>query len=317
MIELWRRLPDLEKKEPNKSEREPSLRAIEENAATEEEEEKIVCKSSEGRIEVPAESPEKVPDHEEEFNPPSALVADLVNRIRKTVAEMRDLADSSRGKFKDPAFSQGFQRRMTEYIDNSEADLNCFLDYLRIKSPVRQTNRIHVILEEALERHKKKLMDKGIRIFRRKFEKGLPDASVHIEELRFILNWILEYAIISALPNQSIAFLTRSLEAKEDHEAIRSPEKRGTKCIEIVIASGDYEDFKKQAGVSPKIRTVQNEGERSWILPLVDEIVQKHRGSLKVSEGRLRMVSLILPIERRKIVYYELVLDEDSESKEQ
>ena len=306
MAQLWRRLREIEKEELNGSKREPSLKALEERAHHEKEE--AIWKSSVGRIEAPAESSGRASDHEEGFKPPSALVTDLANRVKKTVVEMRNLAVSSQGKFKDPAFGQDFHRRITECIDHSETDLNCFLDYLRIKSPVRQTNMIHVILEETLEKHKKKLMDKGVRIFKKQFEKGLPNASVHIEELRFILNWILEDSIISAAPNQSIAFLTRSLEAQEANEAIRSPQQREAKCVEIVIASGDYEDFKKQAGVSSKIRTVQNEGERSWILPLVDEIVQKNRGSLKLSEGRLRMVSLILPVERRKVVYYEQAL---------
>ena len=192
--------------------------------------------------------------------------------------------------------------------DNSEVDLSCFLDYLRIKSPGRQTNMIHVVLGEALEKHKKKLMDKEIRIFRKQFEKGLPNASVHIEELRFILNWVLEYVIISAAPNQSIAFLTRSLEAQEVNEAMRSPRQRGTRCVEIVIASGHYGDLSKQAEVPSEMRTDHSKSEGSLILSLVDEIVQKNRGSLKVSEGRLKMVSLILPIERRKVVYYEEAL---------
>jgi len=306
MTELWRRLRDMEEEGLNSSKREPSSRPPEESAAPEKEE--IAWKNSEGRIEVPAESPEKVPDHGEEFKPPTALVSDLANRIKKAVVEMRDLAESSRGKFKDPAFGQEFHRRMIERLDNSEADVNCFLDYLRIKSPIRERNMIHVILEETLERHKKKLMDKEIRIVKKQFEKDLPDASVHVEELRFILNWVLEYAIISAVPNRSIALLTRSLEVQEGKEDIRFLQQRGTKCVEIVIASGDYEKPSKQTGVPLKTRTAHNEGERSWILPLVDEIVQKNRGSLKLSgdsESRLRMVSLILPIERRKVVYYE------------
>ena len=102
--------------------------------------------------EVPAESPEESPITEEEFRPPSALVTDLANRVRKTMVEMRELAVSSQGRFKDPAFDEEFHRRITDHIDNSEADLDCFIDYLRIKSPVQQTNMIHVILEEALEK---------------------------------------------------------------------------------------------------------------------------------------------------------------------
>ena len=301
MDSLWDQLMEMERQ--NESKGSSSLEILKESANPGKE--RIVSKSSEDRMEVPVEFPEKVPDHEQGFKLPTALVANLANRIKKTMVEIRGLTESSQGRFKDPAFGQNFHRRMTEHIDNSEADLDCFLDYLRIKSPVRQTNMIHVALEEALEKHKKKLMDKGIRIFRKQFGKYLPNASVHIEELRFILNWILAYAIISAAPNQSISLLTRSLEAQEANEAMRSPQQRGTRCIEIVIASGHYDDMSKQAEVPPKIKTAHNEGERSWILPLVDEIVQKNRGSLKLSEGRLRMVSLILPIERRKVVYYE------------
>ena len=302
MTTLWRKMLEAENEGVNESKWQSSLKVPEKSPSPEKEK---VWKNSEGsEMELTAFSPKRVSNHEEEFKPPSALVTDLANRIKKTVVEMRDLAESSRGKFKDPAFGQEFHRRMTEHIEHSEGDLNCFLDYLRIRSPIQQPNMIHEILEEALEKHKKKLMDKEIRIFKKQFEKDLPNAGVHVEELRFILNWVLDYAILSAVPNQSIALLTRSLEAQEGNEAIRSPQKRGIKCIEIVIASGHYENSNKQAGLPPKTSSIHNEGERSWVLPLVDEIVQENRGSLKLSEGRLWMVSLILPIERRKVVHY-------------
>jgi len=298
MTETWRRLLEMEKEEPDRSKKESSLRAPQETVAPEKEE----WESSDARIEASAESPGGALYCEEGFRFPTSLVADFAKRIKKTMVEIRDLALSSRGKFKDAALGQEFYRRMADHIDNSDVNLGCFLDYLRINSPVRQTNMIHVILEESLEKHKKKLMDKGIKIFRKQFGKGLPNASVHIEELRFILNWVLEYVIISSAPNQSIAFLTRSLEDQEADGAMRSPR---TRRVEIVIASGHYEDLSKQAEVPPEIRIDHGKSERSLILPLVDEIVQKNRGSLKLSEGRLRMVSLILPVERRKVVYYE------------
>ena len=306
MTEVWKRLLEVEKRGLNRPKGEPSLRALDESGAAEKEE--IVWKSSEGRIEIPAESPKKELDHEEEFKPALAMVAALVDRIRKTVVEIRDLAKSSRGKFKDPAFSQEFHRRMTEYIDHSDADLSCFLDYLRIRSPVQQANMVHVVLVEAIEKHKKKLMDRKIRIVKKQFEKDLPNASVHIEELRFILNGILEYVAISAAPNWSIALLTRSLEAQES--AMRSMQQRGKKCVEIVFVLGDDEKISKNTGTPREIRTAPSEDERSWILQLVNEIVHKNQGSLKLSadtESRSRMISLILPVERRKVVYYENV----------
>ena len=253
----------------------------------------IGWKSSEARIEVPAESAEKTPNHGEELKPSWATVANLAKRIKKTMVEIRGLTQSSQGRFKDLAFGQEFHRKMTEHIDNSEADLNSFLDYIRIKSPVGQKNMLYVILEEALEKHKKKLMAKEIKIFRKQYEKDMPEARVHVEELRFILNWVLEYAIISSVPNRSIGFLTRSLEVQG-----------GTKSIEILIVLGDDEKPSKQI-------EVPLERERNCILLLVDEIVQKNRGLLKLStdsEGHLRMISLRLPIERRKVIYYQPAL---------
>jgi hypothetical protein len=266
--------------------------------------ERIVLKSSRDRAEVPAEPPKKVSRQGEELRPLSTVAADLAKRVRKTMTDIRSLGESSQGRFKDPAFGQMFQRSLAGHIDKSEADLDCFLEYLRIRSPVRQAIRVHVLLEEALEKRKKKLTEKGIRIFRKQFEKNLPDAGVHVEELRFILNWVLEYVILSTPRNQMIALLTRSLGAEEAHETIGSTQQREAHRVEIVIASGQYEEWNKHASDSPAARAVQNEGESSWMLSLVDEVVQKNRGSLQVSEGRLKMISLILPVERRSAVSY-------------
>ena len=275
----------------NRSKEALSLGILEKSADPEKE--GIVRKSSEARIEAPVESAEKAPNQGEEFKPFRVLVANLARQLKKTLVEIRGLTQSSQGRFKDLAFGQEFHRKMTEHIDNSEADLNSFLDYIRIKSPVGQKNMLYVILEEALEKHKKKLMAKEIKIFRKQYEKDLPEARVHVEELRFILNWVLEYAIISSVPNRSIGFLTRSLEVQG-----------GTKSIEILIVLGDDEKPSKQI-------EVPLERERNCILLLVDEIVQKNGGLLKLSadsEGRLRMISLRLPIERRKVIYYEPAL---------
>src|SRR5512139_747474 len=109
MIELWKKLFELEKEEPDSTKSEPSLKAHEESAGPKREE--AMRKSSMGRLETPEESPEQVSDYEEEPKPPTALMADLTTRIRKTLAEIRGLAESSRDKFKDPAFGQEFQRR--------------------------------------------------------------------------------------------------------------------------------------------------------------------------------------------------------------
>ena len=115
MTETWRRLLEMEKEEPDRSKKESSLRAPQETVTPEKEE----WESSDAIIEAPAESPGGVLYCEEGSRLPTSLVADLVKRIKKTMVEMRDLALSSRGKFKDQALGQEFYRRMTGYIDNS------------------------------------------------------------------------------------------------------------------------------------------------------------------------------------------------------
>ena len=294
---LWKEM--METKRESEPKRDPSSKILEESVDPGWE--SIVTKSSEDRIEVPVEPPEKVSCHGEEFISTRTLVANLSNRIKKSMVEIRTLTECSQGKFKDIAFGQGFYRTITDHIDNSETDFDCFLEYLRIKVSVQQTNITHVILEDVLKRHKKKLADKEIKVFK-KLEKDLPDAGVRIEELRFVLNWILEYAIRSAVPNQSIGFVTRSLEAQGQNETKPSQQK-GTKYIQIATILRDYEKPSRQIAVPPKARTAQKEAEPSCILLLVKKIVQKNRGSLKVSadsEGRLG-ISLILPIERRRV----------------
>ena len=55
------------------------------------------------------------------------------------------------------------------------------------------------------------LEDKKIKIFK-KLEKDLPETVVHDEQLKYILNALLQYAIPSIPPHGSIGFLTKSFE---------------------------------------------------------------------------------------------------------
>jgi hypothetical protein len=69
--------------------------------------ERIVSKTPENKIEVPAVSSEEVFSHGEESRPSSILVANLANRIKKTMVEIRGLTESS-GEIQRPAFGQSF-----------------------------------------------------------------------------------------------------------------------------------------------------------------------------------------------------------------
>jgi hypothetical protein len=270
--------------------------------------EETVWDSSTDRLEAPIESGGKGLNDTERFQPVLVLFADLVDRIKKALDEVRSLADSSEGKFSDLAFGHNFRRRVTQETDKSEAELNCFLEYLKIRFPVRRRNTVHVILEEVLKKHEKKMMERRIRILKKQYETDLPEATVHVEELKFVLNWLLEYAIISAAPQAHIGILTRSVDIQQGQDQVGSLSQKGKKYIEILIVFGAYERRDEQMGFAPKTKAARQQIGSDFILPLVNEIVKKNQGMVKSSvnhEGHLRMVSLTLPIERRKIVYYQ------------
>ena len=100
MDSTWNRLIELEKEGRSESKRDPSLETLEIlKEMADSEKERIVSKSSEDRIEVPPESPEKVSYQGEESNPSLILVVNLANRIRKFMVEIRTLTESSQGRF--------------------------------------------------------------------------------------------------------------------------------------------------------------------------------------------------------------------------
>ena len=85
-----------------------------------------------------------------------------------------------------------------------------------------------------MEANEKPIQKKNIKIFK-KFEKDLPETSMHDEQVRYILNSILQYAILSTPPHGSIGFLIKSLDGqKETPDKKILPKKNGA-YIEVDI----------------------------------------------------------------------------------
>jgi len=59
-----------------------------------------------------------------------------------------------------------------------------------------------------------RLKEKKIRIFKKQYEKDLPEIATHDEPLRYLFSTVLQYAISSSRRNGSIGFLTKTIEPK-------------------------------------------------------------------------------------------------------
>ena len=254
-----------------------------------------------------AESKPHAFSSEQNTNMLSLFLIELVHRIKNPLVSIKTFTQLLREKFNDTEFRDHFYRIVTEDIGKIDSVLNHLLTYIKINTPIQKKDTVHFILEGILKRHELQLQDRNIKIFR-KFEKDLPETTVHEEQLRYILEALLQYALPSIPPNGSIGFLTKSFGPRtETAEANKSHKKNG-RYIEILIVFTGFKKPAEQFEAVLGIPALQKEEAVELELRLVKEIIQKNQGMMKfeVNEKKPRtIVSLKFPIERRKLIYYQ------------
>ena len=163
----------------------------------------------------------------------SLFFIELVHRIKNPLVSIKTFTQLLREKFNDEEFREYFYKIVTEDIEKIDSLLNGLLNYIKINTPIEKTNTVHFVLEDVLKKFEAQLEDKKIKVFK-KFEKDLPETIVHEEQLRYILNSILQYAIPSIPPNGSIGFLTKSFHIQKRQVKLNFVRKDG-RYIEIMI----------------------------------------------------------------------------------
>jgi len=236
------------------------------------------------------------------------LFAELSQSVKDNLEKIKSLVHLSREKFTDREYGEAFCRTISNDLAKTDALLSCFSNYLKINSPLPKANTVHIILEEVLKKYENLLEDKKIRIFKQHYAEHLPEASIHDEQLRFIINSILRYAISSVPPQGSIGFLTRSLEANEVQDEGKSPIQKDGNYIEILTGFNCYKNGNEPVeAVLADPLPPQKEAD-DFILRLVEEIIKTNRGMMKMrvdTERPIILISLILPVERRRKLQFQ------------
>jgi hypothetical protein len=254
------------------------------------------------------ESKEKSPSDEQNISSLPKLFAELSRSVKDSLERIKSFVHLSREKFSDQEYGEFFYRTISSDIAKTDALLNCLANYLKINSPVAKANTVHTILEEALKKYENLLEDKKVKIFKKQYAENLPETSLHDEHLKFIINSILQYAIPSIPPQGSIGFLTRSLEAQEVQDGAKSPLQRDGKYIEILTGFNSYKNGSEPLEAVLVDPASPQKDRDDFILRLVEEIIKVNRGRMKIrvdSEKLITLISLILPIERRRRVQYQ------------
>ncbi len=254
----------------------------------------------------PGASDEKNP--QEEQIPYSLFNAfmELVQRVKGSLAGMKTFAFLSRDKFSDPELGEDFYQIVSEDIEKTISLLNCFQDYINFNTPMRKMNTVNNIIEEILRNLEDQIAEKKIKIVKKQFEKNLPETILPDEQLRYVLNSVIQYMVHSTHPYGSIGFLTQQFDpVGSEGDEVSYLQKDG-KYIEVQIASmGDKQ--RELLDLVPGMTTDQREEPVDLILQLVKEIVQRNRGALTFkinSKQSMSFLSVILPMERRKVVHY-------------
>ena len=221
---------------------------------------------------------------------------------KDTLESVRKVVQLSRGRFRDKEFGDFFYRVVTEDLGKADAVLTNFLDYIKVLTPVRKVNTVHILSEELLEKYKVRCEEKKVEVFKN-FDNDLPEVAVPDEHLRYILDTILQYTVASVSPNGRFRFLVKILgpewAAGEDEFFL----KRNGKQVEISVA---FTGFKKpmagSGGPTPRKGIVSDLG-----LRLANDMIKRNNGMMKFGvdvEKSKTFISVKFPVERRKVSDY-------------
>jgi hypothetical protein len=194
-------------------------------------------------------------------------------------------------------------------VDTEKIDymLDSLLDYIRINTPVKKTNTVHLLLEESLRRHAGHLQEKGVKIIR-KFQKDLPETIVPDEQLKYILTSVLNYATPVITSNGRIGFFTRTIDTPKRTGSSNVFLLKEGKFVEILIGFTGHKKLNENSEIEWTIQTLEKEEPMDFILRLVKEVVQKNQGimNMEVDEKKSKtLISLKFPVERRKVFRYQ------------
>jgi len=235
---------------------------------------------------------------------------ELFNRIKASLSAMQAFAFLSRENFKDRELGEHFYKIVNEDIAKTISLIDCFNEYINFSTPMVKRDTVNTFVEEVIKKHERQFEEKRIKIIRKQFEKDLPETVLPDEQLKYILNSVIQYALLSAPADGSMGFLTRlfDVQALKDKEWSQLPQlQKDGRYLEVLVVSAGSEQSGEETGVISGVASPEHEEAVELILKLAKEIIEKNKGVMryKVYEDKpMTFISLILPVERRSVVHY-------------
>ena len=221
---------------------------------------------------------------------------------KDTLESVRKVVQLSRGRFRDKEFGDFFYRVVTEDLGKADAVLTNFLDYIKVLSPARKINTVHILSEELLEKYKVRWEEKKVEVFK-SFDNDLPEVAVPDEHLRYIMDTILQYTVASVSPDGRFWFRVKTLGPERAAGEDEFFEKRNGKQVEISVAFTGFKKPMAGAGSPTPRKGIVSDLE----LRLANDMIKRNNGMMKFGvdvEKPKTFISVKLPVERRKVSNY-------------
>jgi len=233
-----------------------------------------------------------------------ALWAGSILYLKSVLDSIKNLTHSSRDRFSDQELGKFLCRGMTQDIDQTDLLLSRLLTYVEVTTPIRRINTVNAIIEEVLEKNKIQLEKKGVLLLK-KLETNLPEIVVPDEQLKYILNSVLEYAILLTPRDGNIELLTTSFFLQRETGRVQAFFEKYGGYIEISVGfSGDRGPVGQPADVSGRIPAPQKDETLELMLRLVKGVVLRNGGKMDSDtdeKKRKTILSLRFPPERRRV----------------
>ncbi len=236
------------------------------------------------------------------------LFIELIRRTKATLNTINKLTQLARGKFGDRDFGDFFYRAVTKDIEEHNFLLNTFLKYIESTTPIPKKDTVKKLIEDVLKKHQARLEEKKVRILK-KCGKDLPETIVPDEQLRFILDSLLEYALAVIPSGGDLEVITKAPaypnSAIEDREFL----KKNEKYLELTIAFTGLREDVDQSRKAVRAPSPREEVLSDLVYRLVDRIVTRNKGTIEFevsAKESKNIIFLRLPAERRKLVSYRL-----------
>jgi signal transduction histidine kinase len=237
------------------------------------------------------------------------FLVETLRDIKKAVRSIHKIGLLSMEKSDSHEDREHSRMAMTKAYDQIVSTVDMLSSYIHVTSPVPKKNTIHCILEEILESNEKKVHARHIDL-KKIFADELPETIFHDEQLRFILNLVLQYAILSTPSGGSIETVTQFVnDQKEQGAANLDPKK--SKYTEILISSLSANDSLNQSQGASQVAEIQGGETSHFILRLIKEMIRKNQRMIDFQMEQVKSrtrISLKFPLERRRVAYYRPVI---------